>query len=126
MSLSDRDREILKGLEDSLSAEDPKLASIMTQSKPKARRSSSILLGLTLVSVGLVTLLSGLVSKIIPLGILGFLVALVGSTIVLSRFSSSMNSGSIIDASIKDKKNKTGFFQSLEDRWDRRDFDSNN
>ena len=118
MSLSDRDRDILKGLEDSLFTSDPKLSSIMA-ANPRVSR--SLLSGVALVIVGLLTLFSGLVTKNIILGIFGFPVALVGVTILFSRF------GFLVKG--RESKlliNNKGFFQNLENRWDNRNFNGNN
>lgn len=124
MSLSDRDREVLKSLEASLSAEDPKLAAIMTKPN-RTPKSGSIVLGGVLFLVGMVTLISSLATKVILLGLLGFIVSLVGTLMIFSYFS-AMATTRENAVNLMNPKRRIGFFEGLENRWDRRNFDNNN
>ena len=84
MPLSDREKELLAEMERALSADDPRLVSTLT-GNPRAPQKKRALLGLTLVGLGLVLLLAGLISQTIPLGIAGFLVALGGVVLAISN-----------------------------------------
>jgi len=124
MSLSDRDREVLKSLEASLSAEDPKLAAIMTKPN-RTPKSGNIILGGVLFLVGMVTLISSLATKVIFLGLLGFIVSLVGTLMIFSYFS-AMATTRENAVNLMNPKRRIGFFEGLENRWDRRNFDNSN
>jgi hypothetical protein len=68
--------------------------------------------------VGMVVLLSGLIAQVIPVGIVGFLVSLVGLVLFLSNLSFGKSE-------FKGPKGaRTKWSSRLEDRWERRNFDN--
>ena len=66
-------------------------------------------------SAGLAILFGGLISKTTPLGVAGFLVALVGLVLIIR---------SIGKVSVRAPRGpRTSFSSRLEDRWNKRNFD---
>ena len=125
MSLSDRDRELLNQMEASLAKEDPKLQSLL-EGYSTAKNAKKILSGFALVLVGISIILAGVISKTPLIGLLGFLIALVG--VILSQslfqiFSNGFIAGTDMNIQANRKARKT-FAQKLEERWERRNLDS--
>lgn len=118
MPLSDHEKKLLAEMEEALSVDDPHLVSTLT-GRGRTPEKSRIFLGLAMVGLGLVTLLGGLISQTIPLGILGFIVALSGVVLAISNFSKP-EFGS---TSRRKKSNKSGWSARLEERWDRRNYE---
>jgi hypothetical protein len=117
MALSDHEKRMLAEMEAALVAEDPGLVSTLNghERTPKGSRA---LLGLASILVGMVVLLSGLISQIVPLGIAGFLVSLVGLVLFVSNLSFGKSS-------FKNPKSARPKWSSrLEDRWERRNFEN--
>lgn len=113
MPLSDREKELLAEMERALSADDPRLVSTLT-GNPRAPQKKRALLGISLVGLGLILLLTGLISQTIPLGIVGFLVSLSG---VVLAISNAPKIGGEFSAKPRKKSNWSA---RLEERWDRR------
>jgi hypothetical protein len=91
--LSEEELRLLEQMERALVAEDPKLASTMrgTTLRATARR-RAVLAGGVFV-VGVVVLMTGAVTKLIPVGIFGFVVMLVSAYIALSSWRSQNHVG---------------------------------
>ena len=118
MSLSDHEKKLLAEMEEALSVDDPRLVSTLT-GRGRTPQKIRILVGLAIMGLGLITLLGGLISQAIPLGILGFIVALSGVVLALSNFSKPQ-----FGANSKGKKaNQSGWSARLEERWDRRNYE---
>ena len=83
MSLSDRERKLLAEMEQALSADDPRLSSTLTGARTYPGR-TRVLAGVGALLSGLAIILGGLISQTVPVGILGFLIALTGLITVLS------------------------------------------
>ena len=115
MPLSDRERRLLAEMEAALATDDPRLesrlgGSTLTPARPR------ILLGSSLTLLGIAIIFGGLISKTTPIGVLGFLVALVG---VLALIRSV---GAIGTRTARPKGARKSFGARLEERWDRRNF----
>lgn len=118
MSLSEHERRLLAQMEEALSVDDPHLVSTLTGTRLYPGR-NRILLGVALAVVGIVTIFAGLISKMTPVGILGFLIALSGVTLAISALS-----GVTALRAPKNRRTRKGKLNSrLEDRWERRNFD---
>ncbi len=117
MPLSEHERQMLAQMEQALSADDPRLVSTLTGTRLYPGR-TRLLLGIAMVFAGIATLFAGLISKTIPIGILGFLISLGGV-----RFALSGASGFRRLAAPKAKKNRRTLGSRMEDRWDRRNFE---
>jgi len=117
MALSDHEKRMLAEMEAALVADDPRLVSTLN-GRERTPTGSRALLGLASIFAGMLVLLSGLISQVIPLGIAGFLVSLAGLVLFLSNLSFGKSS-------FKDPKGARPKWSSrLEDRWERRNFDN--
>ncbi|CAB4876143.1 MAG: DUF3040 domain-containing protein [Actinobacteria bacterium] len=118
MPLSDHEKRMLQEMEAALLTEDPRLFSALSgEVKPVGRK--KLLLGLGLVLLGLITLFGGLVAKITPVGVLGFIFALIGVIVTLSSFS-SISSLTSRPSGAKSARARRGLGSKLERRWDER------
>lgn len=84
MPLSDHEKRLLEEMEQALATDDPRLVSALNGGKIAPAR---IGLSLVLILIGILTLLGGLVAKVTPVGIAGFVIALVGLVMALSSLS---------------------------------------
>jgi hypothetical protein len=114
MPLSDHERKMLAEMEAAFEQDDPRLVSTLT-GKARTRKGSRMLLGLLLILGGMVLLFGGLIAKIIAVGLLGFVIALVGLFLVVTNFS-------LPTFAPKNKAKKPSWSDRLEGRWDRRNF----
>jgi uncharacterized membrane protein HdeD (DUF308 family) len=73
------------------------------------------MIGAGLVLLGLVTLFGGLVSKVTPVGILGFLIALSGVISAISSFTPG-----IAKKAAKKPRSRSSLSARMEKRWDNR------
>lgn len=103
-------------MEAALAAEDPRLVSALS-AKVRSSALTLVVRGLLFVTSGMVLLLTGLVSKLPAVSIVGFLVALFGVFSVISR-------GKIAGRKKKSpktpKKPRGNFGDSFQQRWDNR------
>lgn len=116
MSLSDRERRLLAEMEQALATDDPRLqstlaGSTMTPTKPR------LLLGIGLIFLGIVVIFGGLIAKQTPIGVVGFLFALVGLLMLIRSISAPAAKGAP-----RRKGARTSFSDRLQERWDRRNF----
>ena len=110
MALSDHEKRMLQEMEAALMTEDPRLVSALSgdvQSVGKNR----ILVGLGLVVLGILVLFGGLIAKLTPVGLLGFIIALSGVITAIS---------SIGRPSLPKSRRTTSISARLEQRWDKR------
>jgi hypothetical protein len=119
VSLSENERRLLAEMEAALLQEDPGLVSTMT-GKARTRQGSRTLLGAFLLLGGMAILLIGLVSQTVLVGLIGFLVALIGVVLIISNIGGSFSRYAERGPSPK----KVPWSSRLEDRWDRRNFDN--
>ena len=111
MALSDHEKRMLQEMEAALLTEDPRLFSALSgEVKSPLRYRNLVALGLVL--LGIATIFGGLIAKITPVGVLGFLIALTGLITALS----SLGRGS---SRIKGAR-RPGIGPRLEQRWDER------
>lgn len=118
MSLSEHERKLLAQMEEALSADDPHLLSTLTGTRLYPGR-NRVLLGVALAILGILTIFAGLIVKMTPLGILGFLISLAGVTLAISALSGV----SALRAPKNRRSGKGRLNSRLEDRWERRNFD---
>ena len=110
MPLSDHEKRMLQEMEAALMTEDPRLVSALSgdvQSVGKNR----ILVGLGLVVLGILVLFGGLIAKLTPVGLLGFIIALSGVITAIS---------SIGRPSLPKSRRTSSISARLEQRWDKR------
>lgn len=119
MPLSDHEKRLLAEMEEALAADDPRLLSTF---EGKAPHRSSVLLGFGLILLGIVVLFAGLISKVPPLGILGFSLSLVGAVLAISNLGRlSAVKGLPKDLGGSGKKGK--WSSRFEERWDKRNLE---
>jgi hypothetical protein len=114
MELSDREKRLLDEMEAALLTEDPRLVSALSAG-PASPNRKRIMIGAGLVLLGLVTLFGGLVSKVTPVGILGFLIALSGVISAISSFTPGIGT-----KAAKEPRARSSISDRLEKRWDNR------
>ena len=135
MPLSEHEQRLLEQMERALYAEDPKFAtSLRSASGSRASRGRAAL-GVLGVIIGLGIVVSGVATSLIPLGIVGFLVMLVGAVIAYSAFTApaavategaeaaETAEGAAPPRAPRQPKSG-GFMDRMEDRWRRRNDDS--
>ena len=115
MPLSDEEKRLLAEMEAALAVDDPKLVSTLS-GKVRTPKKNRMFAGIILFFSGLATLLAGLISQTIPLGIAGFVFALIGLVLVISNLAGK--SPVPAKASARPKKPKWSTY--FEERWDRR------
>ncbi|CAN2191660.1 Protein of unknown function DUF3040 [Candidatus Nanopelagicaceae bacterium] len=115
MPLSDRERRLLAEMEAALATDDPRLESRLGGSTLAPAR-PRILLGSSLTFLGIAIIFGGLISKTTPIGVLGFLVALVGVVALIRSL------GAITTRTASPKAARKSFGDRLQERWDRRNF----
>ena len=81
MPLSDHEQQLLQQMEQALYAEDPKFAEGLSKPRAAQMDRSRFIIGVGSVVLGLVILVAGVATFIVPLGILGFLAMIAGSFI---------------------------------------------
>ena len=115
MELSDREKRLLDEMEAALLTEDPRLVSALSAG-PASPNRKRIMIGGGLVLLGLVTLFGGLVSKVTPIGILGFIISLSGVITAISSISSI----SPMSRGPRQGKSRSNLSARLEQRWENR------
>lgn len=140
MPLSDHEQRLLEQMEQALLAEDPKFATAMRGADLRRRyRRRAVVAGLVFV-VGVVILMTGAVTQVIPLGVAGFVVMLGSSWYAVTswrRVPLTDPAGAVPDVpdispgsarrqrrpkATKRPKNSGTFMERMEQRWrDRRE-----
>jgi hypothetical protein len=115
MPLSDEEKRLLAEMEAALAVDDPKLVSTLS-GKVRTPKKNRMLTGIALFFTGIATLLAGLISQTVPVGIAGFIFALVGLVLIISNIA--MRGGSTTGQG--PRKQKPKWSATLEERWDRR------
>ncbi len=115
MPLSDEEKRLLAEMEAALAVDDPKLVSTLS-GKVRTPKKNRMFAGIALFFTGIATLLGGLISQTVPVGIVGFVLALVGLVLVISNLSGKS------EVKVKETrpKQKPKWSATLEERWDRR------
>lgn len=134
MPLSEHEQRLLEQMEQALYAEDPKFAtSLRSASGGRASRGKAAL-GVIVFLAGIAILLGGAIVPLIPLGVAGFAVMVVGALLAYLGLRPGGRAGAESaegdpagdgaqpqPGSAKPKsKPSSGFMDRLEDRWQRR------
>ena len=119
MALSEHELKLLAEMEAALAADDPRLVGTLT-GKARTRQASRVLLGFFSVLAGLAVVVAGLIAKSTPVGIIGFVIALAGAFTAISNFSLRQMVGSGAVGSMGGKRQRPGWGDRLERRWDDR------
>ncbi len=112
MALSDHEKRMLQEMEAALLTEDPRLFSALSGNvRPIRARSTCV--GLGLILLGLISLFTGLIAQITPVGLLGFILALAGVITLISKLGARR-------PRIKGARRARGLGPRLQERWDER------
>lgn len=84
MPLSEHEQRLLEQMERALYAEDPKFATSMRNPNHLAGDTKKIALGAVAFLAGMGLLISGVATKLVPVGVLGFLAMLAGIWLVVT------------------------------------------
>ena len=104
MPLSDHEKRLLEEMEQALASDDPRLVDVLNSGRIAPARIGLAVLAIVL---GIATLLGGLIAKVTPVGIVGFIIALAGLVAILRSIS------------LKAPR-APRFGGAFEERWDRR------
>lgn len=115
MPLSDEEKRLLAEMEAALAVDDPKLVSTLS-GKVRSPKKNRMFAGILLFFTGLATLLAGLISQAIPVGIAGFVLALIGLVFIISNLAGKTP----VPAKTDQRPKKPKWSASFEERWDRR------
>jgi hypothetical protein len=125
MPLSDHEQNLLAQMERALYAEDPTFANnLRTSTAVRASRGKAAV-GVLAVIGGMGLVLAGVATMIIALGVVGFVVMLVGAWVTYSAFTNlpvvagaaEGESGQPAGKSKPSKPAKPGFMDRMEERW---------
>lgn len=93
MPLSEHEQRLLEQIERALVDDDPKFASSVRTGDRRLKARRKLQIGAALVVVGMAVLVGGAVSRSVPLGVLGFLVAFAG--LILGVFHYKAATGAV-------------------------------
>jgi len=113
MPLSDEEKRLLAEMEAALAVDDPKLVSTLS-GKVRSPKKNRMFAGILLFFTGLATLLAGLISQTIPVGIAGFVLALIGLVFIISNLAGKTP----VPAKTDQRPKKPKWSSSFEERWD--------
>ncbi len=118
MALSDHEQKLLEQMEKALANEDPRLVSTLRNPGLAVRTPKHVIFALAGIVAGIAGLLAGVITKLPPLGIVGFVAIVAGLTAIVS--GASNNALKNMTTKSTGPKTKSSFMQGLEERWDRR------
>jgi predicted lipid-binding transport protein (Tim44 family) len=132
--LSEHEQRLLEQMERALYAEDPKFATSMRSARGGAGDRKRIVVGVIAVLVGLGLLIAGVASKLVVVGVLGFLAMLGGIWLVIRSMRAAPEQAAapgaggpaaptdITSRSRKTRQKRSGESLSdrMEERWRRR------
>jgi hypothetical protein len=122
MALSDRERRLLAEMEAALASDDPRLQSTLAGGDTATmlrKAPGGALAGVGLVLAGIGILFGGLISQVVPLGVAGFIVALVGVILALRAFSTK----GLPSVARRPRSRGGSLSERLQERWDQRNFE---
>lgn len=91
MPLSDHEQQLLQQMEQALYAEDPKFAEGLSKPRSVQMDRPRFIMGVGSVILGLVILVAGVATSIVPVGILGFLAMIAGSFVAYRAWNGNMD-----------------------------------
>lgn len=135
MPLSEHEQRLLEQMERALYAEDPKFASSLRGKDPRSNFRRRIALAVIAFVVGVVLLMTGLVSKLIVVSVLGFVLMLASAFFAVSSYrgvTSAAQLGVVDPTGVRRPPRATtakrsrgqarhrGLMARMEERWNRR------
>jgi Protein of unknown function (DUF3040) len=125
--LSENEQRLLEQMERALHAEDPKFATTMSGADLRSHYRRRALLASVAFVLGVVVLMTGAVSEIIPLGVAGFVVMLTAAWFAVTSWRRMPGPGEIgtfgppaSTGRTKRGRQGGGFMDRVEERWRRR------
>jgi hypothetical protein len=122
--LSDHEQRLLEQMERALYADDPKLASTLQGSDARSHYRRRAMKGVAGFTLGVVLLMTGVISKQIAIGVVGFMVMLAAALFTMSSWKRMPGEGEIVHGAaperVKAKQPKAKFMDRMEERWRRR------
>ncbi len=122
MPLSEHEQRLLEQMERALYAEDPTFANnLRTTSAGRASRGRAAM-GVLAIFAGMGLVLAGVATMVIALGVVGFVVMLLGAAVAYSAFRTTVvvpgsAEGASAKPAAKAKPAKPGFMDRMEERW---------
>lgn len=128
MPLSDREQHLLEQMERALYAEDPRFATTISKTGapgPTRGQRRWLALGALLALAGVVLVITSIVVRFMPLGILGFIAMVAGAALAFEggRHPAGAVGGATETGQPRRDQaapSRSGFVQRMEDRWQRR------
>ena len=131
MPLSEHEQRLLEQMERALYAEDPKFASSLRGKDPRSNFRRRILLAALGFIVGIVALMTGLVGKMTPVSVLGFVLMLLSVFFAVTSYRAVTTASQlgVVDggevrrphsAPRKTRGSGPGLMDRIEERWNRR------
>ena len=135
MPLSENEQRLLEQMERALYAEDPKFATALRGSDPRRRTRRRVAIASVVFGLGVVLLMTGLVTNLLPVSIFGFVAMLVSAIFAISSYRQVGSSDlKVVGATASPRtrrrrpatgknrpaKGKGGFMSRMEQRWIRR------
>ena len=143
MPLSEHEQRLLEQMERALYAEDPKFATSLRGKDPRSSFRRRILLASLGFLVGIVLLMTGLVAKVPPVSVLGFVAMLLSTFLAVTSYRAMttasqlgvVDPGGVRRPTVSGRRSRRGrgrsggdgegsgsrgFMGRLEDRWNRR------
>ena len=120
MPLSEHEQRLLEQMERALYAEDPKFASSLRSAGPRPGSRRQAALGVLAALAGLAVLVLGAASSLVPVGVLGFLLMLVGSYTVVRSMRTTAEAVPAPGPAAPQAPNTPGFMDRMDERFRRR------
>jgi len=122
VALSDREQKLLEQMEKALYAEDPKFASSLRRSgltiAPGERR--HVIIGLLSLVAGLALVFGSVVSKMVIVGIPGFLLVLTGFVFIARGLQEPVAAATPTPSKVRNRSKNSKLMSRLEERWQQR------
>ena len=134
MPLSEHEQRLLEQMERALYAEDPKFASSLRGRDPRSNFRRRIALAVLGFILGVVALMAGLVTKLVPVSVLGFVVMLAAALFAVTSYRQLTAAGKlgVVDntgtvrrpqqaqAAPRKARDHRGLMEKFEERWNKR------
>ncbi|MER6941937.1 DUF3040 domain-containing protein [Nocardioides sp. NPDC127514] len=116
MPLSEEELRLLEQMERALSAEDPKFASALRGTAlRRAQRRHAVIAGIVLAG-GVALLMTGVISRMWIVGVVGFLVMLASTSVLLT----ALRGAAAVEEDDGDHTPRSSFFDRASERWKQR------
>jgi DUF3040 family protein len=133
--LSEHEQRLLEQMERALYAEDPKFASSLRGRDPRSNFRRRIALAVLGFILGVVALMAGLVTKLVPVSVLGFVVMLAAALFAVTSYRQLTSAGKlgVVDNTTgavrrpqqaqpapRKARDHRGLMEKFEERWNKR------